>query len=108
MSDTNDAASKTEEPTPRKLQQARERGEVVKTQDLASLASMAGAAAVVITMGGSLGRNLVSALTPFLASPETVDFTGGGGMQVFRASLMAVAPFLLAVLVAAAAAGVLG
>lgn len=48
MSDTNDAASKTEEPTPRKLQQAREKGEVVKTQDLASLASLTAVAAVVI------------------------------------------------------------
>ena len=108
MSDTNDAATRTEEPTPRKLQQARERGEVVKTQDLASLASMAAAAAVVITMGGSLSRSLVTALTPFLAAPETVDFASGGGMQVFRAALMAVGPFMLAVLVAAAAAGVLG
>ena len=108
MSDTNDAASKTEEPTPRKLQQARERGVFVKTPDLASLASMAAAAAVVITMGGSLSRSLMTALTPFLASPDSVDFSNGGGMQVFRAGVMAVAPFMGAVLLAACAAGIFG
>ncbi|HEY3950850.1 flagellar biosynthesis protein FlhB [Phenylobacterium sp.] len=108
MSDTNDAASKTEEPTPRKLQQARERGEFVKTPDLASLASLSAAAAVVIMAGGSLSRSLMSALTPFIASPETVDFAGGGGMQVFRAGVMAVAPVMGAVLLAACAAGVFG
>ena len=31
MSESNDAASRTEEPTPRKLQQAREKGDVVKS-----------------------------------------------------------------------------
>ena len=40
MSDTNDSASKTEDASPRKLQQARERGEVVKTPDVAPLFSL--------------------------------------------------------------------
>ena len=44
MSDTSDAASRTEEPTPRKLEQAREKGEVVKTPDLAALASLSAVA----------------------------------------------------------------
>src|ERR1700739_940355 len=101
MSTTNDAASKTEEPTPRKLQQAREKGEVVKTQDLASLASMGAAAAVVILGGGALSPNLMAALTPFLSSPDSVDFANGGGMQVFRAGVMAVAPFMGSVILAA-------
>jgi flagellar biosynthetic protein FlhB len=71
MSDTNDAASKTEEPTGRKIAQARERGEVVKTPDLASLASLAGAASVVVLAGGWLSRNMMAQLTPFLSSPRS-------------------------------------
>jgi flagellar biosynthetic protein FlhB len=108
MSDTNDAASRTEEPTPRKLEQARARGEVVKTADLPQLMSLSAVAAVVIMGGGALSRNLMGALTPFIASPETVDFASGGGMQVFRAGLMAVAPFMAAVIGAACVAGVFG
>ncbi|HEX3364311.1 flagellar biosynthesis protein FlhB [Phenylobacterium sp.] len=108
MSDTNDAASRTEEATPRKLQQARERGEVVKTQDLASMASLAGAATVVALGGGYLSRNLMTALTPFLASPDSMSFAGGGGVQIMRAAVMAAAPVIGAVILTACAAGVFG
>ena len=108
MSDTNDAASKTEEPTSRKLDQARERGEVVKTQDLATMASLAGAATVVALGGGYLSRNLVTALTPFLASPDTMSLEGNGGVQIMRTALMAAAQVIGAVVLAACAAGVAG
>ncbi len=108
MSDTNDAASKTEEPSPRKLQQARERGEVVKTQDLASLASLSGAAAVLVLSGGWLSRNLMAQLTPFLSSPDSMSFAGAGGVQIGRMAVMAAAPAIGAVLLAACAAGVAG
>ena len=108
MSDTNDAASRTEEPTPRKLQQARERGEVVKTPDLASLASLAAVATVVALAGGWLSRNLTAALTPFLAAPESMSFEGNGGVQILRAALVAAGPVLGAVLLAACVAGIAG
>ncbi|THD58741.1 flagellar biosynthesis protein FlhB [Phenylobacterium sp.] len=108
MSDTNDAASRTEEPTPRKLQQARERGEVVKTQDLASMASLAGAATVVALGGGYLSRNLVTALTPFLASPDAMSFEGHGGVPILRAAVTAAAPVIGAVVLCACAAGIAG
>ena len=108
MSDTNDAASRTEEPTPRKLQQARERGEVVKTPDLAALASLSGAAAVVALGGGWLSRNLTQTLTPFLAAPDAMSFDGHGGVQIMRAAVMAAAPVIGAVVLTACAAGVAG
>jgi flagellar biosynthetic protein FlhB len=106
MSDTNDAASKTEEPTARKLQQARERGEVVKTPDLAALASLSGAAAVVVMGGGWLSRNMAQTLRPFLATPDTMSFDNNGGVQIMRAAIMAAAPVIGAVMLTACAAGV--
>jgi flagellar biosynthetic protein FlhB len=108
MSDTNDAASRTEEATPRKLQQARERGEVVKTPDLASLASLSAVAAVVALGGGWLCRNLVTQLTPFISSPDSMSFVGNGGVPIMRSAVMAAAPPLGAVLLAACAAGIAG
>jgi flagellar biosynthetic protein FlhB len=108
MSDTNDAASRTEEPTPRKLQQAREKGDVAKTPDLAPLASLAGAAAVLALAGGTLSQNLVSALTPFLAHAGSISLDSGGGVEVARRAMLAAAPALGAVLAAAAAAGAAG
>ena len=111
MSDTNDAASKTEEPTSRKLQQARDKGEVVKTPDLAALASLSGAAAVMALGGGWLSRNLMETMTPFLASPDSMSFGNNGGVQIMRAAVMAAArapPFIAAVMLTACVAGVAG
>ncbi|MGZ6020664.1 MAG: flagellar biosynthesis protein FlhB, partial [Phenylobacterium sp.] len=108
MSDTNDSASKTEEPSPRKLQQARDRGEVIKTPDLASLASLSAAVGVIVFAGGWLSRNLISQLTPFLSSPDSMSFAGGGGLQIGRMAVMAAAPVIGAVVLAACAAGVAG
>ncbi len=106
MSDTNDAASKTEEPTGRKIQQARERGEVVKTPDLASLASLVAAASVITLAGGWLSRNLMAQLTPFLSSPDSMSFVGGGGLHIGRMAVMAAAPVVGAVMLVTCAAGV--
>jgi flagellar biosynthetic protein FlhB len=108
MSETNDAASRTEEPTPRKLDQAREKGDVAKTPDLASLAALAASAAVVALAGGALSRNLAGVLLPFIARPESISLQGGGAVEVARHAMLAAAPILIAVLAAAAAAGAAG
>ena len=107
MSDT-DAASRTEEPTPRKLQQARERGEFVKTPDLPALASLAAVGAVLATTGGWISRSMVSGLTPFFAHPDAMALQGGDGQAIMRQAIMAGAPALLLVLGAAALAGLAG
>ncbi|MDB5417079.1 MAG: flhB [Phenylobacterium sp.] len=107
MSDT-DGAARTEEPTPRKLEQARSRGDVVKTQDLGSLASLGAAAAVLAIAGGLMARNLAEALIPFLARPEAMRLADGGAVDVARRAILAGAPILAAVMLAAALAGTAG
>lgn len=108
MSDTNDAASKTEEPTSRKLDQAREKGDIVKTQDLPSLTAFAGAAGTMVVLGGWMSRNLAISLMPFIEHPDSMQLQGSGGIQVARMALMAAAPFLAIVLGGAMLAGVAG
>jgi flagellar biosynthetic protein FlhB len=108
MSDTNDAATRTEDPTPRRLAQARDRGEVVKTQDLPSMASLAAVSAVVVFGGAWFARRLAEALLPFLSSPDTFTLEGSGGVHVARLAMEAAAPAVGAVFLAAAAAGVFG
>ncbi len=108
MADENDGASKTEEPSARKLQQAREKGDVVKTPDLGPLASLAAAAAVLALGGGWMSRNLAFDLLPFLSHPQEMQLEGVGGVGVARMAFMAAAPIMAAVLLAAAAAGAAG
>ncbi len=47
MAEDNEAASKTEEPTPRKLEEARRKGDVARSQDVGQLASLLGAFGVM-------------------------------------------------------------
>jgi len=108
MAEENEGASRTEEPTPRKLEQAREKGDVVKTTDLAPLASLVAAAMVVAIGGGWLSRNLAAALLPFVQRPESMTLSGGGGVEIARHAMLAAAPLLLGVMLAAAVAGVAG
>jgi flagellar biosynthetic protein FlhB len=108
MSDTSDADARTEEPTARKLERARERGDVPKTQDLGQVASLAAVASVVAVAGGMLVRNLADKLIPFLSRAGDMTVRGDGGSQVAHMALMAGAPILVAVMAAAALAGVAG
>jgi flagellar biosynthetic protein FlhB len=103
-----EGASRTEEPTPRKLEQAREKGDVAKTPDLASLASLAAVASVIAASGGLFSRNLADALIPFLARPDAMDLANGGAVSVARHAILAAAPILAVVMFAAAAAGAAG
>ena len=105
MAEENEAASKTEEPTPRKLEEARKKGDVAKSADLASFASLAGAFGVLAVAGGWLTRDLAIALMPFVARPETISLEGGGGVFVAQQAFRAAAPPLLAVMLAAGLAG---
>lgn len=108
MSENNDAASKTEEPTPRKLEQAKEKGEVAKTIDLGTFASLAGATAVIAIGGGWLTRHMAAELMPFVARPHDMNVYDGGGVEVARHAMMAAAPVLGAVLLTAMVCGAAG
>jgi flagellar biosynthesis protein FlhB len=74
--------------------------------DLGSFATLMGSAAVMITLGGWLSRNMAAQLLPFFASPDSMRLEGGGGVEVFRYAVIAGAPALLLVLLAAGFSGV--
>ncbi len=103
-----EAATRTEEPTSKRLADARAKGDGAKTPDLPQLASLAAVASVIALAGGMLARNMAVALRPFLAAPETMDLRGPGGVDVMRHAVMAAAPFMAAVMAAACFAGVAG
>jgi flagellar biosynthetic protein FlhB len=108
MADEQDAASKTEEATPGKLAKAKEKGDVVKTPDLAMLFSFVGAASVLAIGGGWMSKNLAYALLPFIAHPDTISLDGGGGVEVAHRAILASAPIILTVLAVSALLGAAG
>ncbi|MDP1629916.1 MAG: flagellar biosynthesis protein FlhB [Caulobacter sp.] len=108
MAGENESASKTEEPTPKKLEEGRKKGDVPKSQDVTQLSSLLGAFAVLAIGGGWLVRDMAVGLLPFIAHPADIDVSGGGVMIVTRQAALAATPLLATVLAGAALAGVAG
>lgn len=102
MAEGADPESKTEEATPRKLEDARKKGDVAKSMDVGSAASLMGAAAVVLGGGGFFATSMAEQLLPFIAAPHTMmgGLDAGAGVEIGAQALWAVAPFLGAVALA--------
>ncbi len=108
MADDADPESKTEDPSAKKLSDARAKGDVVKSQDIPQLASLTGAISVILIAGGWLTRDLAAALYPFIAHAGTTEISSGGAMVVMKQAVMAAMPPLLLVMVVTAVLGVIG
>lgn len=108
MADDTEKSSKTEDATPRRLEEARKEGNVAKSQEVAAWASLAAVTAVIMIMGGTLSANLANQLIPFIARSGETRLEGGGAVVVMRQALNAASPFMIAVLAAAVMAGAAG
>jgi flagellar biosynthetic protein FlhB len=106
--DSKEAASRTEEPTPRRLEQAREQGDVAKTAELPQVASLAASVGVLVIAGGWMCRNLTAQLVPFIAHPDAINLAGGGGMTVAHHVFSTAMPVIMMVVLAAGTAGAAG
>ncbi|WP_297506385.1 flagellar biosynthesis protein FlhB [uncultured Caulobacter sp.] len=107
MADDTDPESKTEEPSAKKLSDARAKGDVVKSADIPQLASLAGAVSVILIAGGWLTRDLMAALVPFIAHAGTIDLSSGGAMVVMKQATMAALPSLVLVMIVGSLMGVI-
>jgi flagellar biosynthetic protein FlhB len=108
MAEDSDQGSKTEEASPRKLEEARRRGEVAKSHDVPTWASMTAAATVIALSGGRLCNNMANGLLPFIAHPDSYELANGGAVHVMRQALNVAAPAMIAVIGSAALAGAAG
>ena len=102
MAEGADPESKTEEATPRKLEEARKKGDVAKSPDVAQVLSLAGAAAVILMAGGWFASSIAEQMLPFIAEPHQMlgVLNSGAGAQIMVRAVWAVAPFLGAVMLA--------
>ncbi|NJC41391.1 flagellar biosynthetic protein FlhB [Brevundimonas alba] len=110
MAEGADPESKTEEATPRKLADARQKGDVAKSADVASALSLMGAAAVILMSGSWFATSIAGQLLPFIAEPHAMigGLETGAGVEIGAKALWAIAPFLGAVMLATILGGVGG
>lgn len=103
-----DKSERTEQATPRRLEKAREEGQVARSQELTTFAMMAAAGAGLWWMGGQLFARLLGFMREAMhidaaAAFDTAQMTVRLHTQAFEV-LLAMAPLLLLLLVVAIAA----
>ena len=67
MAESSQGGERTEEPSQRRLQEARERGQVPRSRELTNFATMIGGSAALIAMGAALAGRLSSMMRAGLA-----------------------------------------
>src|SRR5258707_11154965 len=86
MADETDSSDKTEDPTQKRLDDAHERGDVVKSQEINTWFVIAGATLVLSTFSGSIGGGVMMPLRNLLANSWMIH-TDGPGLMALAQSL---------------------
>src|SRR3954462_13501333 len=107
----SDDSQKTEDPTGRKLQEARDAGQVARSQEVNHLLMILALTISVVVFGGAMAREIVNMSLPFIESPDKVPTDIGHlttmGWKLLGMILMAGAAPLAIALFAAFGAGYL-
>src|SRR5215831_8469428 len=108
MADDRDPSQQTEEPTAKRLEQAREHGDVVKSAELTTFILLGGGTLGIAMFGKYAALSLARSLSLFLQQPDAMSVDGAGLHAMMRLLLpklaLTVAPFF-AVMIAAGLAG---
>jgi len=104
----DDPESQTEEPSDRKLSQAREQGDVVKSVDIPQAATLAAITATIAWAGGWMMQSIATSMLPFLAHPDQIDLSGHGTINVMKTVMGSILPVLGTIFAVTAIAGVAG
>src|SRR5579871_6030129 len=102
MADEDDT-EKTLEPSQKRLQEAIERGDVVKSQEVSTWFLMAGATLIVIAFSGTISNGVLTTMRGLIANSYDIRVDGPGFIhviaQIGREMIVAVGlPLLLLVL----------
>jgi flagellar biosynthetic protein FlhB len=108
MADDQDKSQQTEEPTAKRLEQAREQGDMVKSTEVITFVMLAGGTLAIAMFGKYTAVGLARTLRVFLEQPDALNVDGPGLAYLMRLLLshtvVALAPFF-GVMVLAALAG---
>jgi flagellar biosynthetic protein FlhB len=107
----DDDSQKTEDPTGRRLQEARDQGQVAKSQEVNNLLMILALTISVVAFGAGMARDIVNMSLPFIEAPDMVPTDIGHlttmGWKLLGLVLIAGAAPLVIALFAAFGAGYL-
>jgi flagellar biosynthetic protein FlhB len=109
MSESEDDSSKTEEPSAKKLEEARKKGQIPASRELNHFFMMLAFLFFAMSLGPHLAQSTLVFLTPFVASGDQFDMSAGGVNQTFQHITfgllgLLMLPFLLTIVAALAPA----
>src|SRR3982074_3450659 len=82
MADENDASEKTEDPTEKRLDDAHDRGDVVKSQEINTWFMIAGGTLVLSTFSGSISGGIMMPMRHLIANSWMIHADGAGLMAL--------------------------
>jgi flagellar biosynthetic protein FlhB len=110
MADDRDDASKTEEPTSKRLDEARKRGQVAMSREVNNWFVLLAATLALAFLAPGIGHDLKRLMVRFLGGAHELPADGAGLrdelLGVSLATGLAIGPVMLAILVAGIASGV--
>ncbi len=80
--ESEDESAKTEEPTQKKLDDARKKGQIASSRELNHFFMMLAFAFFAFTLGPKVGRDTMALLSQFIAAPDQVEMSAGGVKQM--------------------------
>ena len=78
MAEDQDKSQKTEDPSAKRLADAREKGDGVKSQEVTNWLALGTATLVLVAFGPGMATRIGADLKIFLAEPDMFDLSGGG------------------------------
>ncbi len=108
MSDDRDDSQRTEEPTQRRLDDAREQGDIVKSAEVTTFAALAGGALVLSALGRGAAENFAAQFRIFLEQPDQFLINSHSIMELMRHAVIGLGIVLAAPLALMMGAGLAG
>ena len=87
MADEKDKSSQTEEPTQKRLSEAHDHGDVVKSTEVSTFIVLAGGTLAIAIFGRSIAESLATTMRMFLEQPDRIS-AGGGDLQAMMGSIL--------------------
>src|SRR5215472_8898253 len=111
MAEDRDDADATEEPTQRRLDDARSHGDIVKSQEVSTVAVLAGGTLAIAIFGHSAAVDLAILMRNFLEKPDQLGVAAPDLLVLLRIVMLKLGAILLApfaLMMAVAVAGHVG
>ena len=108
MADDQDKSQQTEEPTQKRLEQAREAGDVAKSPEFTAFVLLGGGTLAIAMFGKYSALGLARILATFLEQPDAMSVDGAGLSAMVRVLVPQIAMTMAPIFAVVIAAGIAG